>query len=333
MANEDAYYNINGQLSGIRFYNGTPLIGAAASLSSSVDVSADAGIFRGISLNAQAGSVITTASARKIYTASSSIVIDASNLTAATEVRILGAYAEITSSLTVNAIKFAKSNANLSGSLSTSFSAFKFFYGSSDIQASVSTSFNSSHIVLAESIINSTVVSGVDFVIIYTANSFININSNLSWYNPIRFTPSVRYPGSIVPLISIDGNALTEQNRKYNSSIKQVYVENKNWNNTKSRYYKRSDDGKISFKLSWQWLPNDRDYTIDKGFARDYIKELANDLDAHTLKIVEYGENPGDIFNEQEYTVFITNYSENLIRRDLVSGVYLWDCSMDLEQI
>jgi hypothetical protein len=59
---------------------------------------------------------------------------------------------------------------------------------------------------------------------------------------------------------------------------------------------------------------------------------LANDLDAHVLKIIQYGENPEDIFNEEEYTVFITNYTEDLIRRDLVSGTYFWDCSLDLEQ-
>lgn len=334
MANEDAYYNINGQATGIRFFNGTPLIGGASVISIESNVSVIGGMIRAASFNAMSIDVSVLASIRKVNTAQVIIAIDSSNLTAGTEIRISGAYVNIESSLSVNAIKISKANSSLSSSLTSNFSAIKFKMGSSSLSIDSNLTSNPVKIKKVGSLITISSNYGIKFTTTYTADiNLISFNLNASVLNLIRFTPNSRYPGSIVPLLYLDGKPLTEQNRKYNFSIKQVYVENKNWNNVKSRYYKRQSDGRISFRISWEWLPNSRDLTVDNRYARDYVKDIANDLDYHVLKVVEYGENPEDIFNEQEYNVFITNYSEDLIRRDLVSGAYLWNCSLDLEQI
>ena len=161
----------------------------------------------------------------------------------------------------------------------------------------------------------------------------LTISSNILIADLIRFTPSSRYPGSLVPLLVLDNRALTDQGRKFSDSVEQVFVEKKNWNNSKSRYYKRDNAGKQTFKLSWDWLPSNRDSTIDKREARDYIKKLAMDPDIHTLKVVTYGADPEDIFAETAYNVFITSYSEDLVRRDLSSEEYFWNCSLELKEV
>jgi hypothetical protein len=57
------------------------------------------------------------------------------------------------------------------------------------------------------------------------------------------------------------------------------------------------------------------------------------DPDVHTLKVVTYGADPEDIFAETAYNVFITSYSEDLIRRDMTSDVYFWKCDLELEEV
>jgi tRNA nucleotidyltransferase/poly(A) polymerase len=57
------------------------------------------------------------------------------------------------------------------------------------------------------------------------------------------------------------------------------------------------------------------------------------DPDVHVLKVVTYGADPEDIFSETAYNVFITSYSEDLVRRDLTSDVYFWKCDLELEEV
>lgn len=161
----------------------------------------------------------------------------------------------------------------------------------------------------------------------------ISSTANILLADLIRFTPSSQNPGSYIPLVLLDGIPLTDQNRKFVNSNQPVFVEKRNWNGDKSRYYKRSTSGKQTFRLSWEWLPSDKELTIDKRHARNFIKDTAMDPDSHVLTVITYGEDPEDVFDETEYNVFITNYSEDLIRRDLVSGNYFWRCDLELEEI
>jgi hypothetical protein len=182
-----------------------------------------------------------------------------------------------------------------------------------------------------DGIANITIVAPVKTII--TGAIPLTISSNILIADLIRFTPSSRYPGSLVPLLVLDNHALTDQGRKFSDTIKQVFVQKSNWNGSKSRYYKRDNAGKQTFKISWEWLPSNRESTVDKREARDYIKKLAMDPDVHTLKVVTYGADPEDIFAETAYNVFITSYSEDLIRRDMTSDVYFWKCDLELEEV
>jgi hypothetical protein len=333
MSNEDGYYDINALARGMVFYGGVGLVSISSEISVETSVSAFATATREIDIDEVEIDTNFTSVSAKIHEASSSIDILSVSLSIAIEIALLSVNVEIDSSLASSAIKVASADTSLSSDISSEFSArrIKSVTSSPDINVSVNAA--GRRIQFGFSEIEITSEYGIRFTTTYRIDLGLSVESSVAIYNLTRFTTGSRYPGSIVPLIYLDGMPLTEQNRKYDISISPVFVENRNWNNTKSRYYKRDDDGRMTFKLTWSWLPNDRENTVDKGFARDYIKDLANDLDSHVLKVIEYGENPEDIFNEEEYTVFITNYTEDLIRRDLVSGTYFWDCSLDLEQV
>jgi hypothetical protein len=132
----------------------------------------------------------------------------------------------------------------------------------------------------------------------------------------------------------IDGKAITNHNRIFESGLEPIFTQNKNWNNRKTRYYKStSRAGRRTFSLSWSWLPNSLEYTADQKEARDYIKTIASDPSHHILKIVNLDESGATPPTETSYNVLVKDYNESLIRRDLSNDVYFWDCSITLEEV
>jgi hypothetical protein len=115
-----------------------------------------------------------------------------------------------------------------------------------------------------------------------------------------------------------------------------IFIENKNWAGNISRYYKNSSNNagaKRSYSLNWKYIPGKSQNTIDLREARNYLKDIASDSDAHILTIVNQDENGVTPYTEENVTVFITNYTENLLRRYLQDDVYLYECSMTLEEV
>ena len=132
----------------------------------------------------------------------------------------------------------------------------------------------------------------------------------------------------------IDGKAITNHNRIFESGLEPIFTQNVNWNNRKTRYYKStSRAGRRTFSLSWSWLPNSLEYTADQKEARDYIKTIASDPSHHVLKIVNLDESGATPYSETSYNVLVKDYNESLIRRDLSNDVYFWDCSITLEEV
>jgi hypothetical protein len=274
-----------------------------------------------------------TANAIEILLTSSSLSVE-SNLTAnAIEILLPSASFSIESDLTANAILLNPISLSIESNLTAN--AIEILLPSAALSIESDLTANGVRITSVSASLDGILNISVTTPIITVLTGIIALSSsfNLLISDLIRFTPSSQNPGSLIPLVLLDGVALTDQNRKFDNSNKPVFVEKKNWNSSKSRYYKRSTSGKQSFKLSWEWLPSDREYTIDKRQARNYLKSVAMDPDAHTLTIIKYGENPEDVFEETEYNVFITNYAEDLIRRDLVSGVYFWKCDIEFEEL
>lgn len=132
----------------------------------------------------------------------------------------------------------------------------------------------------------------------------------------------------------IDGKAITNHNRIFESGLEPIFTQNTNWNNRKTRYYKStSRAGRRTFNLSWSWLPNSLEYTADQKEARDYIKTIASDPSHHILKIVNLDESGLTPPTETSYNVLVKDYNESLIRRDLSNDIYFWDCSITLEEV
>lgn len=336
MADGDPLQQINEQLSGIRFFNGTPLIGISCALTIESDLTAVGAQFRNITLDAQSGSADVTAIARKVIGAGALLDATAITLSASTKGMTSLAYLEGSATASSGSLKVSLASSSLSSQVDTSFAAIRIKFGSSSQSVESSVSVSGKNIRISQSSLSQLLTITIsDFGIIRVLNTApLSSSVTLLIADLLRFTPTSRTPGSIVSLLLLDGQPLTGQNRKYSNSNKPIYVEKKNWNATKSRYYKnQSKSGRMSFKLSWDWLPSEREDTVDKRFARNFIKDKSIDPDVHTLTVLSYGVDPEDILQETQYNVFITGYDESLIRRDLQSNTYFWNCSMDLEEV
>jgi len=135
-------------------------------------------------------------------------------------------------------------------------------------------------------------------------------------------------------LVLLDGKPLTIHNRKLDMGVDQIFTETVNWNNRKTRYYKsNSRAGRRTFNMSWSWLPNSINYTVDGNSGRDFIKKVAEDPRHHVLKIINMDETGTTPYSETSYNVLVKDYNETLIRRDIPNDVYFWDCSMSLEEV
>ena len=80
-------------------------------------------------------------------------------------------------------------------------------------------------------------------------------------------------------------------------------------------------------------LPNSLEDTVDLRHGRDFLNSISEDPDSHVLKVLNQDENGLTAYTETSYTVFVRSYSETLVRRYLNEGVYLYDCSLTLEEV
>lgn len=274
-------------------------------------------------------------SGTKISFASSAPSIDLS--ASASSIKTAGAAASIssTASVTASAIEIRKADSITSGNLSTTIIGRTIKLAATSINASLSASGVGTEIIKASVSINGVVTKVTVLKEINFAQVAINVLTPSLFVNLIKFrTDGDIDTSNYQTLFVIDDSPLTNQGRTFSSDLSQVFIENKNWNNKKSRYYKRSgSSGRKTFTLSWTYLPNARQDTVDRRHARDFLKSIANDPDVHTLKMINDDSSHTTPYTETEYQVFIKDYSETLLRRDLINGVYYWDCNMTLEEV
>jgi hypothetical protein len=240
-----------------------------------------------------------------------------------------------TSSVSASAIEIQKALSVASGELSTTVSGQSIKKSAASINASLEVLADSHEIVKASVSINGMLTTVLVGKKINFATASISTLTPSLFVNMIRFKANGAIDTSnYQTLFVIDGSPLTNQGRTFSSDLSQVIVENKNWNNEKSRYYKRSGSaGRKTFTLAWTYLPNSRQDTVDRRHARDFLKGIANDPDVHTLKMINDDSSNTTPYTETQYQVFIKDYSETLLRRDLINGVYYWDCNMTLEEV
>ena len=352
----DYKFNITEDLkSGIDLYTqaGLKLADIPISVTSSVTVSA---LQQQLASSNTSGDVSVSPSGKKIAYASSSITIAGASLVLGTEQLFSLITINASSTVSVSAKKIALTQSAPSGSASASASvktiafvasliyaaadvntvAKKIQYGASQVSISSSVTVLATKVRTASVSINAislTVTAGKEIL-------FANINIPISGAsliaNVIKFAVNNNIDtAGYRTLFVLDNKPLTNQGRTLSSDLSMDFIESKNWNNTKSRYYKRqqlTNPTRRTFSLTWTYLPSSRYDTVDKRYARDYIKSIASDPDVHTLKMLNNDSDGDDPYTETEYNVFVRNYSESLIRRDLVSEVYFWECSMTLEE-
>jgi hypothetical protein len=197
-------------------------------------------------------------------------------------------------------------------------------------------------IKFASSVINSNVnLIIIGKIVLLTAKINQLFNNTDITVQAIKFSDTVIDAttvdfSSIRSLLMLDGVPLTNQNRKLDVSAAPIFIENLNWQGDTSRYYKNAAANsatKRTFNLQWAFIPNFENKTVDLRASRNFLNKKSKDGDVHTLTILKQDENGTTPYAEENVDVLIVNYSENLIRRDLVDNVYYFDCSMSLQEV
>lgn len=173
---------------------------------------------------------------------------------------------------------------------------------------------------------------------IFLATIRINVLNNTNIViKTIRFSANVVSDSTLIRnLVLLDNKPLTNQSRQFSVTAAPVFIENINWQGDASRYYKNSSNNKGSkrtFNLDWSFIPNEQSFTIDLRASRNFLKQISEDSDVHTLTIINQDVNGVTPYTEEGVDVFITNYSETLIKRDLASDSYYFSCNMVLEEV
>ena len=326
----EEYYNIGPLASGLDFYSGG--IEAVCFIFAESTVTTNTYAIKYAQSDIGITATVNTASTKIAYGYPSS---DITSTVIIGSIRIINpiAHSDSVVSVSVSAMKIAKSSTVIGSVLTPSFFAIKTTKAHTDIAISASSQILVGKIVKALS--SSNIASTVDFSVkeINLASSAINIIVRSNINQPLKFSPSFIDYSSIRTFLLIDNKPITNHNRQLDVSLSPSYIENRNWNNTKSRYYKTvSSSGRKTFSLSWNFLPNFMEKTVDTRHGRDYIASVSEDPDVHVLKIINQDEDGITPYTEVSYNVFVRSYSETLIRRDLSDGVYYFDCSLTLEE-
>jgi hypothetical protein len=326
----EEYYNIGPEVNNIDFYLGGIQASSFTFITSDSEVSASAIRLATVSISIP---VSTTSEAEKISYAQSNLSSSFSIAIVSTSILKSLIISHATTTVNVSTSKTAKASANISSSLSIAPFAIKITKDRANLSMSMSVSANPIKQSLGKTSISihSTATSSVKEINL--AYSSISILSRARIISPVRFSPNFIDGTSIRTLVVLDGKPLTNHNRELNIQESPVFVQNSNWNNRKSRYYKIADrSGRKTFSLSWSFLPNFMEKTVDSRHARDYISIVSEDPDVHVLKVINQDQNGLTPYTESTYNVFVRSYSETLIRRDLSDGVYYFDCSLTLEE-
>ena len=125
-------------------------------------------------------------------------------------------------------------------------------------------------------------------------------------------------------LISLNGTEITEHGRTFSSD----YLVNGNTvslsRGIDKKYFKKS---KRTFSLSFRMLPSSTDHTVDGRAGRNFLRTIVEAKSSIAMSVK-------DSSNSYSYstTVFISSYSENLLRRDYENGYDFYDISITLEE-
>lgn len=126
----------------------------------------------------------------------------------------------------------------------------------------------------------------------------------------------------LIYLLSINGQEITEHNRKFTSTIEQSGSDIELSRGKLRRYIRKN---KRVFTLNFTYLPSIVDHTVDGRKGRDYLNSIALSRGTVTISIKM---SPEDGF--ETYTCYVNNYTEKLVRRDIQSKCAYYDITIEL---
>jgi hypothetical protein len=352
----DSFYSFSEPFNrGIDFYQADAAdVTIDISISSSLTISSFQ--IRFASIVIESNSAITS-NAFKIAYAAANLAVDGATVVVATERQDGSVVISAEALVQTNITKIAHASVALSSSGDVSVSGTKIstatstLSSESDLDASMlKISHGTSQIAVLSSLLanamkvahGSAALSGqVNLATagrIFLATIRINIlnNTNVD-ARTIRFSTNITADSSLIrTLLLLDNKPLTNQTRMLDVSATPIFMENTNWAGDSSRYYKNSaanGGSKRTFNIKWSFIPNYSNATVDLNESRNYIKNISMDADTHTLTVISQDEDGITPYTEENVTVFVSSFSENLIRRDLVNDVYYFDCALALEEV
>lgn len=352
MAGENKYSFSDPLNSGIDFYQGDNAdVFIDISIGSELTVSSYQIRFADVQIAVNSNSTIN---AYKISYASANLSVDGATVIVATE-RQDGSVSfsgDVSLSTNITKIAFSSTSISANSNLSVSSieillaqsainitsniqsSAYKIAYANTAISVNSNVTVNAKSIKYASANLSGSVnLSTIGRISLATIKIVLLQNTNVS-AKFVKFSSVTGVDSSSIrTLLVLDGKPLTNQNRTLNVSSMPVFIENRNWAGNSSRYYKNQTSAdKKSFSINWTFIPNFREDTVDERHSRDYIRKLSLDPDIHELRIINQDSDGITPYTETVYNVFIKDFSENLIRRDMVDNVYYFDCSIALEE-
>lgn len=130
---------------------------------------------------------------------------------------------------------------------------------------------------------------------------------------------------TITSFLSLNGQELTEQGRTISDSIVLNASDIELDEGMRKRYVK---DSKRKFSFRWEYLPSLQAHTIDNRKSRDYIKDLALTTRVKIPMLIKLDP----LKAAESIYVFIEEYSEDLIRRDITTGCDYYSVSLSVEE-
>lgn len=128
----------------------------------------------------------------------------------------------------------------------------------------------------------------------------------------------------LVYLIKLNGTEITEHGRTFSSSVDMNSTDVLLNNGSSRRYIKTA---KNTYSISFNYLPNMIDRTIDGRVGRDYLASLMNIRNKISLSIKL---DP----NEQFYNTYVyaDSYSESLVRRDMANNCSYYNIQINFKE-
>lgn len=129
---------------------------------------------------------------------------------------------------------------------------------------------------------------------------------------------------SITHLVVLNSFEITEHGRKFDGGTEIKASDIELINGDKKRYIKNN---KNLYNFSFTYLPSLQSHTIDNRKARDYLYSIAMAPSSVALSI---RLTPEELFYNT--TVYVSSYSETLVRRDLETQCSYYDVTMSLKE-